>query len=212
MPDHSFTEQDLRMILNQNEFQITDHQLDELMSRMAQFSYQDLSYVKKVLGAHKEIDYQKMKAILLDVPLKSLKSSQVQSTTWDDIGGYSNVKRFLEQSIVWPNKYPERFKTLGISPSVGSLLYGPPGTGKTLIARAVASESGANFQAISIPDIIRAEVGESEKAIASVFAKAKQEAPSVIFIDEIESLFMARETSGDITSLVILINNRFSHN
>jgi transitional endoplasmic reticulum ATPase len=134
-----------------------------------------------------------------------MQSQNVELTKWSDIGGYRETKRLLEQSVLWFHKHSEKFEKLGIKPSIGTLLYGPPGCGKTMIARAIANESGANFYSASIPDIVRAEVGESEKAIATLFELAKQNAPSVVFIDEIESLFMSRDRASDINSKVSLI-------
>ncbi|KAI8084052.1 P-loop containing nucleoside triphosphate hydrolase protein [Gilbertella persicaria] len=117
---------------------------------------------------------------------------------WTDIGGLVSAKNALEESAVWVYKHADAYKRLGIRPSKGLLLYGPPGTGKTLLAKAVATESSANFLPISIPDLIKGEVGESEKAVSRIFQTAIRCSPCVIFLDELEAVFSSRETSGDV--------------
>ncbi|KAI8646724.1 P-loop containing nucleoside triphosphate hydrolase protein, partial [Parasitella parasitica] len=92
----------------------------------------------------------------------------------------------------------DAYKRLGIRPSKGVLLFGPPGTGKTLLAKAVATESSANFLPVSIPDLVKGEVGESEKAVSRIFQTAIRCSPCVIFLDELEAIFSSRESSGDV--------------
>ncbi len=113
---------------------------------------------------------------------------EVSTTHWDDIGGLEDVKQHLKESVEWPLKNPEMFSRLGIRPPKGILLYGPPGCGKTLLARAVATESEANFITIKGPEVFSKWVGESEKAIREVFRKARMAAPAVVFLDEIDSI------------------------
>jgi transitional endoplasmic reticulum ATPase len=98
------------------------------------------------------------------------------------------VKQQLREAVEWPLKHPEAFKRLGIDPPKGILLYGPPGTGKTLLAKAVATESEANFVSIKGPEVLSKWVGESERAIREIFRKARQAAPCVVFFDEIDSI------------------------
>ncbi|QOJ78325.1 CDC48 family AAA ATPase [Infirmifilum lucidum] len=130
------------------------------------------------LNAYREITPSALREIEVEVP----------SVRWDDIGGLEDVKQQLREAVEWPLKYPESFGRLGIDPPKGILLYGPPGTGKTLLAKAVATESEANFVSIKGPEIFSKWVGESERAIRELFRKARQVAPSVIFIDEIDAL------------------------
>jgi transitional endoplasmic reticulum ATPase len=111
---------------------------------------------------------------------------------WDDIGGLEEVKVALREGIELPLKKPEAFSRLGIRPAKGFLLYGPPGTGKTLLAKAVAREAEANFISVRSSDLLSKWYGESEKQIAKLFARARQVAPTVIFIDEIDSLVPRR--------------------
>ena len=113
---------------------------------------------------------------------------EVPKVHWNDIGGLEEVKQALREAIEWPLKYRKYYEVLGISPPKGILLYGPPGTGKTLLAKAVATESGANFITIKGPEIFSKWVGESERAIREIFRKARQVAPCVIFIDEIDAI------------------------
>jgi transitional endoplasmic reticulum ATPase len=129
-------------------------------------------------NAYKEITPTAMREVYIEVP----------TIHWTDIGGLDEVKQDLKEAVEWPMKNPEIFTRLGIKPPKGILLYGPPGCGKTLLARAVATESEANFITIKGPEIFSKWVGESEKAIREVFRKARMAAPAVIFFDEIDSL------------------------
>ncbi len=139
------------------------------------------------MAAYKEIVPSGLREIYVEVP----------EVSWDDIGGLEEVKQELRQTVEWPMKYPEIFKKLGIRPPRGILLYGPPGTGKTLLAKAVATESGANFIAIRGPEILSKWVGESEKAVREIFKKARMYAPVVVFFDEIDAIAPARGYSAD---------------
>jgi len=122
---------------------------------------------------------------------------RVPSTSFDDIGGLETPKRELRRAVEWQIRYPERFEALGIDPVAGVLLYGPPGTGKTMLARAVASTTDANFVSVSGPELMNKYVGESERAVRSVFEQARASAPTVVFFDEIDGLGTARSTDGD---------------
>jgi transitional endoplasmic reticulum ATPase len=117
---------------------------------------------------------------------------EVPSVLWTDIGGLESVKQELKEAVEWPLKTPEIFTRLGIKPPKGILIYGPPGCGKTLLARAVATESEANFITIKGPEVFSKWVGESEKAIREVFRKARMAAPAVVFFDEMDSLVPRR--------------------
>jgi transitional endoplasmic reticulum ATPase len=116
---------------------------------------------------------------------------------WQNVGGLESAKTEVREAIELPLKDRQKFEDLGIVPPRGILLYGPPGTGKTLIAKAVASESGANFIPVRGPQLLSKWVGESERAVREVFKKARQVAPSIIFFDEIDALAPARGTSSD---------------
>ena len=113
---------------------------------------------------------------------------QVPNVGWDDIGGLHETKQALREGIELPLKNPEAFRRLGIRPAKGVLLFGPPGTGKTLLAKAVAREAEANFISTKSSDLLSKWYGESEKQISRLFQRARQVAPTVIFIDEIDAL------------------------
>ena len=117
---------------------------------------------------------------------------QKPNVGWDDIGGVDEARERLREGVELPLKDPEAFKRLGIRPAKGFLLYGPPGTGKTLLAKATAREAEANFIATKSSDLLSKWYGESEQQIARLFARARQVAPTVIFIDELDSLVPAR--------------------
>jgi transitional endoplasmic reticulum ATPase len=117
---------------------------------------------------------------------------QAPTVRWDDVGGLDEARDRLREGVELPLKSPEAFKRLGIRPAKGFLLYGPPGTGKTLLAKATAREAEANFIAVKSSDLLSKWYGESEQQIARLFARARQVAPTVIFIDELDSLVPAR--------------------
>ena len=116
---------------------------------------------------------------------------------WQDIGGLDDVKRELQEAVEWPLKYADVFEYMDTSLPKGVLLYGPPGTGKTMMAKAVATESEANFISVKGPEFLSKWVGESEKAVRETFRKARQAAPCVIFMDEIDSIAPTRGGDGD---------------
>ena len=122
---------------------------------------------------------------------------EIPSVTWEDIGGLESVKNELRETVELPLLKPEVFKKLGIRAAKGFLLYGPPGVGKTLLAKAVANESNANFISVKGPEVLSKWVGESEKAIREIFKKAKQVAPTIVFLDEIDSIAHRRGQYGD---------------
>lgn len=122
---------------------------------------------------------------------------EVPSITWEDIGGLETVKGELRETVELPLLKPEVFKKLGIRAAKGFLLYGPPGVGKTLLAKAVANESNANFISVKGPEVLSKWVGESEKAVREIFKKAKQVAPTIVFLDEVDSIAPRRGQYGD---------------
>jgi transitional endoplasmic reticulum ATPase len=117
---------------------------------------------------------------------------EVPNVRWDQVGGLEDLKQKLIEAVEWPLSNPKIFKRMGISPPKGILLYGPPGCGKTLLARAVATESKANFISIKGPELLSKWVGESEKAIREIFRKAKMAAPCIVFFDEFDSIAPSR--------------------
>ncbi|XVE57409.1 hypothetical protein DITRI_Ditri04bG0088600 [Diplodiscus trichospermus] len=128
-----------------------------------------------------------MREVILEVP----------KVNWEDVGGQREVKTQLMEAVEWPQKHQDAFKRIGTRPPTGVLMFGPPGCSKTLMARAVASEAGLNFLAVKGPELFSKWVGESEKAVRSLFAKARANAPSIIFFDEIDSLAVIRGNDSD---------------
>jgi len=134
------------------------------------------------LDAYKDLEPSAMREVMIESP----------NVHWADIGGLDNVKQDLVESVEWPLTYARLFRHMGATPPKGILLYGPPGTGKTMLARAVATESQANFISIKGPEFLSKWVGESEKAVRDTFRRARQAAPSVVFLDEIDSIAPTR--------------------
>src|SRR5881398_3091292 len=134
------------------------------------------------MNAYREITPTAMREVYVEVP----------SVQWADVGGLTDVKQELQEAVEWPIKKPEVFKRIGIRPPKGILLFGPPGCGKTMLARAVATESEANFISIKGPELLSKWVGESEKAVREVFRRARQAAPCVVFLDEVDSIAPVR--------------------
>ena len=157
--------------INLEEERIPPSVLDKMQVTMEDF-----------INAYKEITPTAMREVYIEIP----------TIHWEDIGGLEEVKEDLREAVEWPLKTPEIFDRLGIKPPKGILLYGPPGCGKTLLAKAVATESAANFITIKGPEVFSKWVGESEKAIREVFRKARMAAPAVVFFDEIDSLVPRR--------------------
>ena len=129
-------------------------------------------------GARKRVQPSAMRELLIEVP----------DVSWADLGGVDDAKRVLREGVELPLKDPEAFRRLGVRPARGFLLFGPPGTGKTMLAKAVAHEAEANFIGVNSSGLLSKWYGESEQQIARLFARARQVAPAVIFIDEIDAL------------------------
>jgi len=147
-------------------------------------------------AALREMQPSSMREVLVETP----------NVRWNDIGGASEAKRELREAVEWPLKYGKLFDRMNAVPPRGILLYGPPGTGKTLLAKAVATESEANFISVKGPEFLNKWVGESEKGVRETFRKARQAAPCVIFMDEIDSIAPARgggEGDNHVTERVI---------
>jgi len=137
--------------------------------------------------AMKNIEPSALREVFIEIP----------RVGWGDIGGLDSEKQELIEIVEWPLRYPEIFEAINTDPPTGVLLFGPSGTGKTLLAKAVATESSANFISIKGPELLNKYVGESEKAIREVFRKARQAAPTIVFFDEIDSIAPERGTGSD---------------
>ncbi len=157
--------------INLEEERIPSSILDKMEVKMEDF-----------MLAYREVTPTAMREVYIEVP----------TVHWTDIGGLDQVKNELMEAVEWPIKNPGMFQRMGIKPPKGILLYGPPGCGKTLLARAVATESEANFISIKGPEVFSKWVGESEKAIREVFRKGRSAAPAIIFFDELDAIVPRR--------------------
>jgi transitional endoplasmic reticulum ATPase len=142
---------------------------------------------ENLMDAYREMQPSTLREVLIETP----------NVKWEDIGGLEGPKQELMETVEWPLRYASLYRHMSAIPPKGILLYGPPGTGKTLLAKAVASESQANFISVKGPEFLSKWVGESEKAVRETFRKARQAAPCVIFLDEIDAIAPVRGTSSD---------------
>jgi transitional endoplasmic reticulum ATPase len=133
-------------------------------------------------AAMREVQPSAMREIMVEIP----------NVRWEDIGGLEEVKQLLEEAVEWPLRNADSFRRLRIEAPKGILLYGPPGTGKTMLAKAVANESDANFISVKGSALLSKWYGESEKRVEEIFRKARQVAPSIIFLDELDALVPIR--------------------
>ena len=147
------------------------------------------------MDAYREMQPSTLREVLIESP----------NVKWEDIGGLEEPKQELMESVEWPLRYAALYRHMRATPPKGILLYGPPGTGKTLLARAVATESQANFISVKGPEFLSKWVGESEKAVRETFRKARQAAPCVVFLDEIDAVAPVRgmTTDSGVTERVI---------
>ena len=146
--------------------------------------------------AMKEVEPSAIREVFVEVP----------DVKWEDVGGLSEIKEALKEAVEWPLKYAGLFRKANTNPPKGIILYGQPGTGKTYLAKAVASESGVNFISVKGPQIMSKYIGESEKGVRELFKKAKQAAPTILFLDEIDSICPRRNSdssSSNVTDRVI---------
>ncbi|APE95219.1 CDC48 family AAA ATPase [Halodesulfurarchaeum formicicum] len=129
--------------------------------------------------------------------------AEMPATSFADIGGLEDVKQALREAVEWPRTHRELFEATSTDPPSGILLYGPPGTGKTMLARAVASESGVNFIRVAGPELFDRYVGESERAVRELFERARQAAPTVVFLDELDAIAGRRGDTQEVTERVV---------
>jgi transitional endoplasmic reticulum ATPase len=147
---------------------------------------------------------ERTEILLMEKPAKGFGSVKATGTTYENVGGLRMEVQRVREMIELPMKHPEVFQRLGIEPPKGVLLHGPPGTGKTLIAKAVANESGANFFSIAGPEIMSKYYGESEQRLREIFEEANRSTPSIIFIDELDSIAPKRsEVTGEVERRVV---------
>jgi len=145
-----------------------------------------------------QITSEDFRDALKEVRPSALREVQVQipNVSWDDVGGLDQLKEELREAVEWPIKHKEAFDYVNVETPKGILLHGPPGTGKTMIAKALAKMTESNFISIKGPELLSKWVGESEKGVREIFRKARQAAPCIIFLDEVDAL-VPRRGSGD---------------
>jgi len=187
---HGFVGADLQALTREAAMSALRKILPKIDFELSDIPYETLLKLEVTMDnffeAMKEIEPSAIREVFVEVP----------DVKWSDVGGLENIKQELKEAVEWPLKYPDVFKKAGTTPSKGILMYGKPGTGKTLLAKAVANESGVNFISIKGPQLISRYVGESERGIRETFKKAKQAAPTILFLDEIDSLVPRRGSSS----------------
>ncbi|MFQ5781693.1 MAG: CDC48 family AAA ATPase [Nitrosopumilus sp.] len=146
-----------------------------------------------------QISSEDFRDALKEVRPSALREVQVQipNVSWDDVGGLDELKEELREAVEWPIKYKEAFDYVNVDTPKGILLHGPPGTGKTLIAKALAKMTESNFISIKGPELLSKWVGESEKGVREIFRKARQAAPCIIFLDEVDALVPRRGSGSE---------------
>ncbi len=183
---HGFTGADLSALTKEAALKVLRRTLPQIDLSKDVIPEEVLSKLKitrqDFLDAIKEITPSALREVYIEKP----------NVKWEDIGGLEEVKKEIREAVELPLKVPELYEKVGIRNVKGILLYGPPGTGKTLLAKAVANESEANFIAINGPEILSKWYGESEKTLRDIFKKARQAAPCIVFIDEIDSIAPVR--------------------
>ena len=145
------------------------------------------------------VNHEDFQKALIEVTPSGMREVFIENpdVKWDEVGGLEDVKRELQEAVEWPMKYPALYDKLGHSMPRGILLHGPSGTGKTLLAKAVATQSEANFVSVRGPELLSKWVGESERGIREIFKRARQSAPCVVFFDEIDSIAPIRGAGGE---------------
>jgi transitional endoplasmic reticulum ATPase len=166
----------LRKILPQIDFELADIPYEKLMELEIN--------MENFRDAMKDVEPSAIREVFVEIP----------NVKWSDVGGLEEIKDALKEAVEWPLKYTELFQKVNTKAPKGIILYGKPGTGKTYLAKALASESGVNFIAVKGPQIMSRFIGESEKGVRELFKKAKQAAPAILFLDEIDGLIPYRSS------------------
>jgi transitional endoplasmic reticulum ATPase len=187
---HGFVGADLEALAREAAMSALRKILPKIDFEMSDVPYETLLRLEvtmdNFLEAMKEVEPSAIRELFVEVP----------DVKWSDVGGLDHIKQELKEAIEWPLKYADVFRACNTHPAKGILLYGKPGTGKTLLAKAVANESGVNFISIKGPQLINRYVGESERGVREIFRKAKQVAPTILFLDEVDSLIPRRSSSS----------------
>jgi transitional endoplasmic reticulum ATPase len=187
---HGFVGADLEALAREAAMSALRKILPKINFEMAEIPYELLKNLEvsmeNFMEALKEVEPSAIREVFVEIP----------NVKWEDVGGYEEIKQALEEAVVWPLKYADLYEKTATTPPKGIMLYGKPGTGKTHLAKALAHESGVNFISVKGPQLINKYMGESERAVRELFRKARQVAPTILFIDEIDSLTPKRSTEG----------------
>ena len=181
----------LRKILPQIDFEVAEIPYELLMSLEVTMD--------NFLDAMKEVEPSAIREVFVEVP----------DVKWEDVGGLDKIKEALKETVEWPLKYADLFKQAGTNPPKGIILHGKPGTGKTYLAKALASESGVNFISVKGPQILSRYIGESEKGVRELFRIAKQAAPCILFLDELDSLTPRRSNDSSGSGVIDRVIGQF---
>jgi transitional endoplasmic reticulum ATPase len=188
---HGFVGADLEALSREAAMSALRRLMPDIDFAQAQIPYEKLMALDVTmddfLAALAEVEPSAIREVFTEVP----------DVGWADIGGLEEVKQLLVEAVEWPLRHTPLFQHAGIRPSKGILLYGVPGTGKTLLAKALARESEVNFIAVKGPQILSMWVGESERGVREVFRKARQAAPCIVFLDELDALAPRRGGGAD---------------
>nr|WP_297347141.1 CDC48 family AAA ATPase [uncultured Glaciecola sp.] len=183
---HGFVGADLEALCREAAMSALRRLLPEIDFSVSELPYERLAELTVTMDDFRaalcEVSPSAIRELFVDIP----------DVRWEDVGGLEHIRHRLVESIEWPIKYPELFTQAGIKPPKGLLLAGPPGVGKTLIAKAVANESGVNVISVKGPALMSRYVGDSEQGVRELFLKARQAAPCIIFLDEVDSVVPAR--------------------
>ena len=199
---HGFVGADLEALAREAAMVCLRKILPKVDFELAELPYEILLELEVTMDnfmeALKEIEPSAIREVFVEVP----------DVKWEDVGGLESVKKRLTEAIDWPLKHPELFEKAATTPPKGILLYGSPGTGKTLVAKAVANESEVNFITLKGPQLMSKYIGESERGIREIFRKAKQAAPTILFLDELDSIVPTR-SGGDVTHVTERVISQF---
>ena len=183
---HGFVGADLEALCREAAMSALRRLLPEIDFSAAEIPYERLTALTVTMDDFRsalcEVSPSAIRELFVDIP----------DVRWNDVGGLDDIRRRLIESVQWPIKYPELYQQAGVKPPKGLLLAGPPGVGKTLIAKAIANESGVNVISVKGPALMSRYVGDSEQGVRDLFHKARQAAPCIIFLDEVDSVVPAR--------------------
>ena len=200
---HGFVGADLEALVRESAMTALRKILPKVNFELSEIPYELLMQLEVTMDnfqdAMKDVEPSAIREVFVEVP----------DVKWDDVGGLEEIKQALKETVEWPLKYADIFKKTDTNPSKGIILYGKPGTGKTYLAKALASESGVNFISVKGAQILSRFIGESEKGVRELFRLAKQSAPTILFLDEIDSLTPLRSSDGSGSGVIERVISQF---